>query len=68
MDYSKKDLSRDENQGLLAAIGEYHGSLIPLISPAMLLNRYVRKLDQPYLKQQFYLNPNPAELKLRNHV
>jgi len=68
MGYFKKDLSADEKQELLEVIGQYHGGLIPLIVPITLLNHYVRKYDQPYLKQQVYLNPHPAELKLRNHV
>jgi uncharacterized protein YbbK (DUF523 family) len=28
----------------------------------------LRKYDQPYLKEQYYLHPHPLELKLRNHV
>ncbi|MDY6953684.1 MAG: DUF1722 domain-containing protein, partial [Thermodesulfobacteriota bacterium] len=31
-------------------------------------NHYVRKYEQPYLKEQYYLHPHPAELQLRNHV
>ena len=68
MGYFKKDLSADEKQELLEVIGRYHDGLVPLIVPITLLNHYVRKYDQPYLKGQFYLNPHPAELKLRNHV
>ena len=41
---------------------------VPLIVPVTLLNHYVRKYDQPYLKQQVYLNPHPIALKLRNHA
>jgi uncharacterized protein YbgA (DUF1722 family) len=33
-----------------------------------MLNHYMRKYDEPYLKKQVYLNPNPLELVLRNHV
>jgi uncharacterized protein YbgA (DUF1722 family) len=33
-----------------------------------LINHYVRKYDQAYLKMQIYLNPHPVELKLRTHV
>jgi len=68
MGYFKKELSADEKQELLEVIGRYHGGLVPLIVPITLLNHYVRKYDQPYLKGQFYLSPHPAELKLRNHV
>ena len=64
----KKDLSADEKQELLEVIGRYYDGLLPLIVPITLLNHYVRKFDQPYLREQFYLNPHPAELKLRNRM
>jgi uncharacterized protein YbgA (DUF1722 family) len=68
MGYFKGDLSRDEKQELRDLIDLYHGSLLPLIVPVTLINHYVRKYDEPYLKGQWYLNPHPIELQLRNHV
>jgi len=68
MGYFKKDLTGDEKQELLEVIRYYSDSLVPVIVPVTLLNHYVRKYDQPYLKEQVYLNPHPMELKLRNHV
>jgi uncharacterized protein YbgA (DUF1722 family) len=68
MGYFKKNLSADEKQELLEVIDEYRIELIPLIVPVTLMNHYVRKYDQPYLKEQSYLNPHPLELQLRNHV
>jgi uncharacterized protein YbgA (DUF1722 family)/uncharacterized protein YbbK (DUF523 family) len=68
MGYFKKQLSSDEKQELLEVFDHYRKELIPLIVPITLINHYVRKYDQPYLKQQTYLNPHPAELKLRTHV
>ncbi len=68
MGYFKKQLSPDEKQELLELIGFYHRGHIPLIVPVTLINHYVRKFDQPYLKGQYYLNPHPIELQLRNHV
>ena len=68
MGYFKKDLSGDEKQELLEVIDQYHEGGIPLIVPITLMNHYVRKYDQPYLKQQVYLAPHPVELKLRNHA
>ena len=68
MGYFKKDLSGDEKQELLEVIGQYHEGILPLIVPITLMNHYVRKYDQPYLKQQVYLAPHPVELKLRNHA
>ncbi|MFN2268226.1 MAG: YbgA family protein [Desulfonatronovibrio sp.] len=68
MGYFKKQLSSDEKQELLEIINNYSQSLLPLIVPVTLINHYVRKYDQGYLKEQVYLNPHPMELKLRNHV
>jgi uncharacterized protein YbgA (DUF1722 family)/uncharacterized protein YbbK (DUF523 family) len=68
MGYFKKQLSSDEKRELLEVIDFYRKGYIPLIVPVTLINHYVRKYDQPYLKQQIYLNPHPLELQLRNHV
>jgi uncharacterized protein YbgA (DUF1722 family)/uncharacterized protein YbbK (DUF523 family) len=67
MGYFKQQLSSDEKQELLEVFDHYRSELVPLIVPITLLNHYVRKYDQPYLKQQTYLNPHPVELKLRTH-
>ncbi len=66
--YFKKQLSADEKQEVLGVIEHYRSQQIPLIVPITLLNHFVRKYDQPYLNQQFYLHPHPLELQLRNHV
>jgi uncharacterized protein YbgA (DUF1722 family)/uncharacterized protein YbbK (DUF523 family) len=66
--YFKKQLSGDEKQELLEIIGLYGQGTVPLIVPITLINHYVRKYDQPYLKEQYYLHPHPLELQLRNHV
>jgi uncharacterized protein YbgA (DUF1722 family) len=68
MGYFKKDLTGDEKTELLEVIQQYRDGLIPLVVPITLIRHYVRKYDQPYLKDQVYLNPHPTELKLRNHV
>ena len=66
--YFKKDLDPSEKQEVLEIVDEYRRELIPLIVPITLISHYVRKYDQPYLKEQTYLNPHPLELQLRNHV
>jgi len=68
MGYFKEQLPSDEKQESLDVIDFHRNGLIPLIVPITLFNHYVRKYDQPYLKQQTYLNPHPLELQLRNHV
>jgi uncharacterized protein YbgA (DUF1722 family)/uncharacterized protein YbbK (DUF523 family) len=66
--YFKKQLTADEKQELLEIIDLYRQGTVPLIVPVTLINHYVRKYNQPYLKEQYYLYPHPLELQLRNHV
>lgn len=66
--YFKRKLSADEKQELKELIEGYHSGYLPLIVPVTIINHYVRKFDEPYLRSQYYLNPHPIELKLRNHV
>ena len=68
MGYFKRIISSDEKQELLEVIERFRNQHIPLIVPITLFNHYVRKYDEPYLRDQHYLNPHPLELKLRNHA
>ncbi len=68
MGYFKNQLTKDEKQELLTIIEQYHQQMVPLIVPVTLLNHYVRKFREPYLMRQYYLNPHPADLMLRNHI
>jgi uncharacterized protein YbgA (DUF1722 family) len=64
----KNYLFPDEKAELLETIELYRKERVPLIVPITLINHYVRKYNQPCLKEQYYLNPHPIELQLRNHV
>ena len=66
--YFKRKISGDEKQELLEVIENYHKGLLPLIAPITLIKHYVRKYHEQYLARQYYLNPHPLELMLRNHV
>ena len=66
--YFKQQLTGDEKQELLEIIESYRREFVPLIVPITLINHYVRQYGEPYLKEQYYLNPHPVELGLRNHV
>lgn len=66
--YFKSQLTAGEKQELLEIIDAFKNGLLPLIVPIMLINHYVRKYGQEYLAEQYYLNPHPLELKLRNHA
>lgn len=64
----KKLLTADEKRELLEVVEQYRTGLTPLVVPLTLIKHYVRKYDEPYLKGQWYLDPHPMELRLRNHV
>lgn len=66
--YFKRQLAADEKQEVLELMENYRQGLVPLIVPLTLLNHFIRKYDQPYLRQQYYLNPHPKELKLLNQI
>jgi len=66
--YFKDRITADEKVELLEIFELYRNELVPLIVPITLVNHYVRKYNQPYLRNQYYLNPHPIELQLRNHV
>jgi len=68
MGYFREQLSGDEKRELLEVMEAYRKGYTPLIVPVTLIQHYVRKYEQPYLKEQIYLNPHPLELQLRNHV
>lgn len=65
--YFKQELTSAEKAELLEIIERYRAGNYPLIVPITLLNHFVRKYDKAYLAEQFYLNPHPVELNLRNH-
>lgn len=66
--YFKKMLTSDEKQELLEVIDHFRNGHVPLIVPITLINHYTRKYKEPYLGRQYYLNPHPVELRLRNHA
>ncbi len=63
-----KQLSSDERKELLSVIGDYHGSLVPLVVPVTLIRHYVDKYDVSYLRDQTYMQSHAKELILRNHA
>jgi len=66
--FFKEQLTSGEKHELHDVVGQYHKGILPLIVPIVLFRHYVYKYDEPYLKRQYYLNPHPIELMLRNHV
>ncbi len=65
--YFKRKLAPEDKRELFEVIEDYHKGYVPLIVPITLIKHYVRKFDEPYLGTQYYLNPHPLELMLKNH-
>ena len=68
MGYFSKQLTAIERQELVQLISDFRHQLIPLIAPITLIRHYTKKYQVEYLQGQLYLEPNPKELMLRNHV
>lgn len=66
--YFKKNLDADEKEEMLELIEHYRQGHLPLIVPVTMINHFVRKYEESYLRDQVYLNPHPLELQLRNHA
>ena len=66
--YLRNDVDEPDRKELAEIIGHYSRGLVPLIVPVTMLRHYVVKHGIEYLKDQYYLNPHPLELKLRNHA
>lgn len=68
MGFIKQQLSGDEKAELLGLIDDYRAGLVPMIVPVTLLNHLLRRFPHPYIGQQYFLEPHPRELMLRNHI
>ena len=64
----KKQLDAGSKQELMQAIESYRQGLVPRVVPLTLLKHHVRVHGVDYLASQSYLDPDPRELMLRNHV
>ena len=68
MGYVKQDLDSDDKAELLDIFQKYARGEVPLVVPLTLLKYHFRKNPQPYINDQFYMDPYPEKLMLRNHV
>jgi uncharacterized protein YbgA (DUF1722 family) len=68
MGFIKEALTADDKQEMLDILDKYRLGQVPLIVPVTLLKHHLRRSPQPYIEQQYYMNPYPEELMLRNHL
>jgi uncharacterized protein YbgA (DUF1722 family) len=66
--YFRDVLPAPERKELEEVVSDYARGLVPLVVPLTLFRHHVRKHGVEYLAGQVYLDPDPKELMLRNHV
>jgi uncharacterized protein YbgA (DUF1722 family)/uncharacterized protein YbbK (DUF523 family) len=66
--FLRPKLEREDREELLEAIESYRRGFVPLIVPITLFLHHFRRYPDPYISQQYYLNPHPPELMLRNLI
>lgn len=68
MGFFKNQLSGDDKQEMLDLLAAYRLGQLPLIVPITMLKHHLRRNPHPYIEQQYYMNPYPEELMLRNSL
>jgi uncharacterized protein YbgA (DUF1722 family)/uncharacterized protein YbbK (DUF523 family) len=68
MGYFKTQLGKGDKEELLDVIEEYRCERLPLIVPITLIKHWLRIYPNEYIASQYYLNPHPRELMLRNQI
>jgi uncharacterized protein YbgA (DUF1722 family)/uncharacterized protein YbbK (DUF523 family) len=60
--YVSDGLSAQEKRHFLHALDEYRAGRMSVSAPLVLLQSWIERFDQPYLRAQTYLEPYPREL------
>ncbi len=63
--YFSDELTPEQRKELTTTIDEYRKGVMPLMVPLTLIKHYLLQYPKEYLAQQTYLDPYPADLKLR---
>lgn len=66
--YLKSRMDSGDKAELVRLIDQYRLGRVPLMVPITLLKHHFRRCPDSYLGHQFYLQPNPEELQLRNYI
>ena len=66
--YLKRSIDAGERRALAALIEEYRTGAIPLVVPIRFLRHHFRRAPDRYVELQYYLEPCPGALGLRNHL
>ena len=65
--YLKREIDSGDKAELVRLIDAYRLGRVPLVVPVTMLKHHFRRRPDPYVGHQFYLEPHPEELQLRNY-
>ncbi|MFC1664519.1 YbgA family protein [Pseudomonadota bacterium] len=68
MGFLKDQLASDDKQELLRVLDAYRQGQVPLVVPITLFRHHLRHHPHPYITQQYYIDPYPEEMMLRNSL
>jgi uncharacterized protein YbgA (DUF1722 family)/uncharacterized protein YbbK (DUF523 family) len=66
--YLKQRIDGDDKRELAESIEAYRREEVPLVVPVKLLRHYFRRNPDNYIDRQWYLDPYPESLGLRNAI
>lgn len=66
--FLKKIITSEQKADMLKSIENFRQGVYPLIVPITLLRHYITVNKIRYIEDQYYLQPHPENLSLRNHV
>lgn len=66
--YFKRELDGADKQELLGLFEAYRKGWVSLVSPLLLLRHHLRRLPNPWLESQYYLQPFPEALAPRSRI
>ncbi len=66
--YLKRRIDSGDKAELVRLIDEYRLGRVPLVVPITMLKHHFRRCPDSHGGHQFYLQPHPEELQLRNYI
>ena len=68
MGFVKDSMSAADKAELLDLIESHRLGMVPVIVPITLLNHFLKRYPNEYIAEQYFLQPHPRELMLRNSI
>ena len=68
MGFIKNRMTDEDKTEMLDLIEMHQSGLVPVIVPITLMNHFLRRYPHEYIHKQYFLEPHPRELMLRNHI